>query len=178
LQEGDLLKGPQRLRHDWRRLGMAVNCARVLEFFQVGLEGAEETYFLFAALLNMLEDRDYTPALLPMFFRMRLAACQGYALRPEACSVCGRAWEPEDIALLSPRESSLSCRRCAPVGGGRVTFSPEALRVLRHVLECAPSAWDFAAYAESAQKECAGAVDKFLRYSAGLYWENGRFRRI
>ncbi|MDR2726763.1 MAG: recombination protein O N-terminal domain-containing protein, partial [Deltaproteobacteria bacterium] len=40
LEEGTLLEGPRRLRQDWRRLGMLMNCVRFLEALGVNPENA------------------------------------------------------------------------------------------------------------------------------------------
>ena len=46
LQEGVLIRGPRRLRSDWRRLGIAMNCARFLETLGVTREGASAAFAL------------------------------------------------------------------------------------------------------------------------------------
>lgn len=181
LQEGVLLRGPDRLRRDWRRLGIAVNCALFLESFSVNADGAAAAHRLFADLLNTLESDAPSFPLLPIFFRARLACGQGYALSPEHCNICGQSWDDLGEAVLSMHESGLICRDCArreQIGGRRYNLGAEALSGLRHILRQPLHTWHQMPAGEAGQKECARAVDSFLQYNTGLQWANGRFRRV
>lgn len=177
LQEGVLIKGPARLRTDWRRMGMAVNCARFLESFQITPEGAAEAHALFVSLLNALEEAPEAPELLPIFFRASLAATQGYGLDPDACAICGKAREAGEEAVLPVNSSGLMCRTCAPYGGQRFTLGPESLALLGHLFSTPPEEWDLGRFSAEAQNQCARAVDGFLHFATGIYWDRGRFRR-
>lgn len=180
LQEGLLLRGPERLRRDWRRLGLAVNCALFLEAFCRGQDESASVYRLFAGLLNTLEEAENLSELLPIFFRARLAFEQGYAVGLGACSVCGR-----DLlggAFLPPSFSGLICADCARRQIGHAylrsesRLGPEALEVLRRIMDLQPEGWSALPQGLDAQKECARVVDAFLRQNTGLRWQNGRFR--
>lgn len=177
LQEGMLIKGPSRLRQDWRRMGVAVNCANFLESFQIAPDGAAEAHALFSALLNTLEEAESIPQLLPIFFRARLAATQGYALEPDYCAICGKARLPEQDAVLPVNASGLMCRDCAPYGGQRFVLGRQPLEVLSHILEEPLDGWSLARFSDEAQNQCARAIDGFLQFSTGIYWDRGRFRR-
>lgn len=179
LQEGALIRGPSRLRRDWRRMGVAVNCANFLESFQISLEGAAGAHALFTSLLNALEDNAEIPALLPIFFRASLAAGQGYALEPDRCAICGKDRAPGEDAVLPVNSSGLMCRSCAAAGfgGQRFMLGPQSLDLLRHIFSQPPHAWDLRGFSGEAQNQCARAVDGFLQFSTGIYWDRGRFRR-
>jgi DNA repair protein RecO (recombination protein O) len=185
LQEGMLLKGPSRLRHDWRRLGMAVNCALFVESFCKGPEGAGKTHSLFVDLLNCLESDAPISAFLPMFFRARLAFEQGYALDPDFCSFCGasladsHAHMPgQNPTVLPVNAQGLLCGGCAgkiradvrrfPLGRG-------GLSVLRALIGTPVSAWGQMPENENSQKECAMATEAFLQYNIGS--SAGKFLR-
>ena len=193
LQEGMLLKGPDRLRRDWRRLGVAVNCALFLESFCRGTDRADRVHQLFVNLLNDLESSPSCAALLPMFFRIRLAFEQGYALDPHLCSDCGNPLirASGDQALLPLGENGLICRDCANrasrngsngTGGSngngrRFALSAGSLGVLRHILEEPLESWQNMPADEHNQRECVRAVEAFLQHHTGLNWLNGGFRR-
>lgn len=180
LQEGVLLKGPLRLRRDWRRMGVAMNCAHFLEAFQVTPDGALEAHTLFNSLLNALEENEEIPALLPIFFRARLAAGQGYALDPDYCAVCGKARAPAEDAVLPVNSSGLMCRSCAHPGlgaGQRFVLGPQALGLLQHLFSRPLDEWNMHGFSSETQNQCARAIDGFLQFNAGLYWDKGRFRR-
>ena len=74
LEEAALLSGPQRLRGNWQRMGLAANCLRFVEALGVNEEGAEESFALLQDLCRVLEEQDRLPALLPLFFNSQ-ASC-------------------------------------------------------------------------------------------------------
>ncbi|MDR2504360.1 MAG: DNA repair protein RecO [Deltaproteobacteria bacterium] len=184
LQEGVLLHGPDRLRRDWRRMGMARNCACFVEAMPISPDNAAGAHALFADLLNSLEGTNTLSQFLPLFFRTRLLFEQGYAFNPDHCGRCGRPWAKDEAALLPLAAQAPLCRTCAAGGGsasgppGRGFILPaEAIKVLHRVVSSPLPAWDFADCSLGAQQSCARAMDGFLRYNVGLYWENGRFRQ-
>jgi DNA repair protein RecO (recombination protein O) len=155
LQEGTLLRGPDRLRRDWRKLGVAINCSLFLESFcqdigpdagpgmgrasdsendandspgrVIWASGAARSHALFVQLLNTLESDNPVSPLLPIFFRARLAFEQGYALNPRGCSFCGQIWQTDSQATLLLGEHGLICQSCAArVGYGARRFKLDA----------------------------------------------------
>ncbi|MDE7065655.1 MAG: DNA repair protein RecO, partial [Desulfovibrionaceae bacterium] len=89
LQEGVLIRGPRRLRSDWRRLGIAMNCARFLETLGVTREGASAAFALLEDVLELMEGESSPHPLFPLFFRLRLASEQGFAPTLDKCGICG-----------------------------------------------------------------------------------------
>jgi DNA repair protein RecO (recombination protein O) len=179
LQEGLLLKGPDKLRRDRSRLGVAVNCARFVESFCKGPDGADKTHALFAELLNALESNAPLSPFLPMFFRARLAFEQGYALNAHFCSLCGASLLNGNVegeenpapAALAADGPGLLCRRCASgisSGARRFPLGQGGLKILRMLTETPVSAWPAGPDDENGQKECVRATEAFLRYHLAL----------
>lgn len=178
LEEGTLIKGVNRLRHDWRRFGIAQNCAKFLLAFGVNREGASEAHFLFKELLELLEAASELPALLPLLFRIRLAFDQGYGVNLDICSTCGREICQSGGHLLVS-QGQISCADCARNGRApdKLPLTPEGLSVLARVKADRPLAWACLHMTPATARECAKAIDGFIQYHVGLAWENGRFMR-
>lgn len=141
LQEGTLLRGPDRLRRDWPRFGVAVNCLKFLEALGCGPEGAAATHQLVEDVLELLEGGGPVPDMLPVLFRLRLAAEQGYAPRLDSCATCGADLTHVAGAAFLVQEGAVQCDACAPLPGPRVRVEREALDVLRFVQENSPLLW-------------------------------------
>jgi len=141
IQEGTLLRGPDRLRRDWPRFGAAVNCLKFLEALGCGPEGAAATHQLVEDVLELLEGGGPVPDMLPVLFRLRLAAEQGYAPRIDACATCGADLTHVSGASFLVQEGAAQCDACAPLPGPRVRVEREALDVLRFVQENSPLLW-------------------------------------
>ena len=141
IQEGTLLRGPDRLRRDWPRFGAAVNCLKFLEALGCGPEGAAATHRLVEDMLELMEGDGPVPDMLPVLFRLRLAAEQGYAPRIDACATCGADLTHVTGAAFLVQEGAAQCDACAPLPGPRVRVEREALDVLRFVQENSPLLW-------------------------------------
>jgi DNA repair protein RecO (recombination protein O) len=141
IQEGTLLRGPDRLRRDWPRFGAAVNCLKFLEALGCGPEGAVATHRLVEDVLELLEGGGPVPDMLPVLFRLRLAAEQGYAPRLDSCATCGADLTHVAGAAFLVQEGVAQCDACAPLPGPRVRVEREALDVLRFVQENSPLLW-------------------------------------
>jgi DNA repair protein RecO (recombination protein O) len=167
------------LRDDWTRFGIAANCAKFLQNFGVGSEGADKAHLVMRQLLQLLEDADAVPMQLPFFFRARVAFDQGYALRPEVCAACGCGLADRG-ARFSIEEGSLFCPSCTPsLSSGRlVNLRPAALALLTAVQRRTPGEWVDPASCERDLAECSRALDAFVCRHVGLAWEKGRFTRV
>lgn len=186
LQEGILLQGPQRLRSDWNRVGMFMNCVRFAEALGVSAEGSAEAFSLLKETLAVLEGAERVQDLLPVLFRLRLASQQGYAPALDACARCGkRIFDPAGFLVA---EGTVLCPDCLAHRENIVEISGKSLDVLRRVQEESPLRWEFVAsgLSEGAgdvlipaeRRECARAVDGFVQYHLGLTWDKGRFRKV
>ena len=193
LQEGVLLRGPQRLRTDWPRLGMAMNCVRFLDVLGITRDGAPAAFQLLEEVLACLEEDAPPHSLLPLFFRLRLASDQGFAPALDMCAHCGASTEGQDGIFLMD-EGHVRCASCSgghgrPEGLGSRTDSGAAWRyavrlpaagldLLRRVQQESPVQWDGNALSLPERRACARAIDGFVQYHLGIAWEEGRFRRV
>jgi DNA repair protein RecO (recombination protein O) len=205
LEEGTLLSGPRRLRQDWRRLGMIMNCVRFLEALGVGPENADSAFTLTRALFGLGEEAaDLCPGL-PVLYRLRLASDQGYAPDFSVCGSCGAliagASRPGRFRM---REGLLLCADCygadcygadcygrAGNGGTGLAgnlpgnlpgdlpgdLSGDLLAALRAVQRALPGDWNALALSPEDWRACVRFADAFVQFHLGLSWEKGRFRR-
>ena len=186
LQEGNLIRGPRRLRTDWNRLGMFMNCVRFVEALGVPQDGAAGVFLLLKDTLELLEQSENVQDILPILFRLRLASQQGYAPALTACVSCGK--KDFDHAGFLVSEGTIVCPDCVSGRGNIVEISGKSLDVLRQVQEVSPLHWHFLTSDSSEEtgevllpaerRECARAVDGFVQYHLGLTWDRGRFRRM
>ncbi len=179
LLEGVLINAPRRLRHDWQRTGMAVNCARFIEAFGAAPDGALATHTLFSGVLRALEQEEAPSGFLPVFFRARLLAEQGYGLDHESCAVCGANLQSCGSALFALHEGFFLCPDCARrnPSGPCLGLQKPALEVLGRVLSSDPEDWGAAKLDPEGARQCARALDAFARRHSGLVFESGRFVR-
>lgn len=175
LQEGVLVKGLSRLRGDWPRFGIAVNCVRFLQSFGIGPDGADAAHALMLQTLRLLEEKERIPKLLPLFFRTRLAFDQGYALHAANCGKCNRPML-EEGSLFLLREGLLLCASCASDHSGqRQRVGTETLRWIESIRARQPEDWCGAELSPQASREFAGIMDGFIQYHVGIVWDKGRF---
>lgn len=81
LQEGNLIRGPRRLRTDWNRLGMFMNCVRFVEALGVPQDGAAGVFLLLKDTLELLEQSETVQDILPILFRLQLGVSAGVRSR-------------------------------------------------------------------------------------------------
>ncbi len=183
LQEGVLVRGPDRLRRDWRRLGPAMNCLKFLEAFGVAPDGASSAHTLFTGVLHLLEEDLDPPADLPVLFRTKLAFDQGYGIELTSCARCGSALRGDRRSVFLVREGVFWCPGCAERDRREtgIAVQHEILDALAYVQEYPPILWREGALASlsaAGRKECVRVVDAFIEHHVGLQWENSRFVKI
>jgi DNA repair protein RecO (recombination protein O) len=179
LQEASLLQGPRRLRTDVRRLGLAVNCLRFLEFLDIQSEESHRAFALAEDVLRLLEAELAPPPLLALLFRLRIASDQGFAPFLHACARCGRQASPDEDAwqfLLD--QGGLRCADCRHTGRYALELTFASLAFLRTVQNSAPPLWDASSLHPEERRQCGRVVDAFVQYHLGIAWEEGRFRRV
>lgn len=178
LEEAVLLSGPQALRSNWQRMGLAANCLRFVEALGVSDDGASEAFALVEDLRRTLEEAPQLPSLLPLFFRLRLAGSLGFAPNLDKCGSCG-ATSPGSM-LFAVDEGQLRCPACRAARPARygVELSALSLELLRRIQGELPSAWETEEPPPAERRACARAIDGFVQYHLGLSWENGYFRRV
>lgn len=178
LEEAVLLEGPQALRQDWRRMGLAANCLRFVEALGVNEEGAGEAFALVEDLRRTLEADAGAPPLLPQLFRLRFAGAMGFAPNLGACGLCGRA--VEGSAVFAVDEGQLYCTACQTRRRARygIALGVAGLDLLRHVQQEFPSVWRPRKLPPDEWRACGRLIDGFVQYHLGLAWDKGRFRRV
>lgn len=92
LQEGVLLQGPQKLRSNWSRLGMFMNCVQFTEALGVVPENSKTVFHLLKDVLALAEElnSEHSLDLFPFLYRLRLVSDQGYAPNFQHCQRCGQ----------------------------------------------------------------------------------------
>ena len=179
LEEGTLLEGPRRLRQDWRRLGMLMNCVRFLEALGVGPENADNIFILTRALLVLGEEADDFRNGLPVLYRLRLASEQGYVPDFSICGSCGAAMaDAVHPGRFYMRDGLLLCADCHTQSGTEaMTLSPGSLLALNTVQRALPEVWNTLEVSSGDWRSCVHFADVFVQFHLGLSWEKGRFRR-
>lgn len=175
LQETSLLEQYQRLRVDFKRQGMAANCIRFVEALGVSPDDSEKIFLLTKSMLNLLSLAENAVPMLPVLFRLRIAAEQGYLLDPSHCSRCAEPLKGNAFFLVS--EGYFTCRHCRPLGSMSLSASKETLDILADIQEYSPEYWSLD-FADSATfRELGRIIDSHIRYHVGLEWNDGSFRR-
>ncbi|HJD96641.1 DNA repair protein RecO [Mailhella massiliensis] len=178
LQEATLLAGPERLRRDWRRQGMAANCVCFLEAMGVPPDNAQAGYALMHGMFQLLEEEAVLSPVMPVLFRFRLAAEQGYAPELKVCARCGRALSGVEQAHFLVGEGAVCCPSCRRPGDMSLFLGQEALDVLGKVKEYSPQSWGRLDPSPEGARQAARLIDAFVRYHLGLEWANGRFKAM
>lgn len=177
LQEGVLLKGPQKLRGDYSRLGMVMNCVRFTEALGIGREGGPSAFALLAEVMQVMESEQPISPLLPLLFRLRMASEQGFAPAFDRCGLCGDAITGAATFLVN--EGEVQCPRCLDRPGAYAVEIPaKGLELLRTVQTLPLDCWDTDALSLAEKRACARTVDGFVQYHLGIAWENGRFKKV
>jgi len=164
LVETSLLEGPDRLRRDWQRQGLAMNCIRFLEKLGQSLDNSQATFNLTRQLFSLLENSEQYPALTSILFRFRLASEQGFRLDLANCARCGEplAWH-KNVALQVSRGKAL-CGKCAGQKAKYLYLDQEALDVLSKVQEYSPELWSDFQLSPEQWRKVSRLIDAFISY--------------
>lgn len=174
LQETSLLEQFHGLRVDFKRQGMAANCIRFVEMLGVTAEDSEKIFLLAKSMLTLLDKTAVPVPMLPVLFRLRIAAEQGYLLDPKVCAKCGKPLEGDSVFLVS--EGYFACRQCKPLGSTGLGASKETLDIIADIQEYSPEYWNLSVD-NAALREVGRIIDSHIRYHVGLEWSDGNFRR-
>lgn len=178
MKEATLLRGPKRLRRDWRRQGAAVNCIRFLESMGVPPDNTRSSFELVSGLFDLLDEETNVPSLAPMLFRFRLAAEYGYAPDLAECSHCGRKLSECEHVYFWVSAGVFSCPSCRNSQDMSLALGQEALDVLSKVKEYSPRSWNELHPSAESGRQISRLIDAFVKYHLGLEWANGRFKTV
>lgn len=175
LQETTLLEQFQTLRTDFKRQGMAANCIRFVDTLGVTAEDSEKIFLLTKSMLHLLDRAETASAMLPILFRLRIAAEQGYLLDPQVCAKCGKKLENNSVFLVS--EGYFTCASCKPLGFMGLHASRQTLDILGNIQEYSPEYWALENIDSAVFRELGRIIDAHILYHVGLEWNDGNFRR-
>lgn len=185
LEEGVLCHAFQQLRKDPQRLGPAVNCIKFAEAAadRAHAEAHAATYALLTATLRVLDAAPDPSPLVPVLFRARLAFDQGLQPDLSRCTQCGAPLGVDAGGYGGGRmlveQGRMLCPACRPNGLGlHLPLCGAALDLLALVRHSTPETWQALHPPPQVRRECAAAVEAFVRFHLGLAWERGMFRRI
>ena len=183
LQEGVLINAPRRLRKDWRRLGLAANCAKFIEAFGITADGAARAHAVFSDMLALLEEDGELPPNLPLLFRIRIAFDQGYAMGLNVCRGCSLPLREGRGSGFLVRDGSFICPTCGEgqLAGKILPVGHETLDALAHVQEYSPLHWResvLKTLSPGGHRDLARVVDAFIEHHVGLRWDVSRFVRV
>lgn len=174
LQETTLLEQFQTLRIDFKRQGMAANCIRFVEALGVTADDSEKIFLLTKSMLRLLNDAQMVTAMLPILFRLRIVAEQGYLLEPKICARCGKELEGNSVFLVS--EGYFTCATCKPLGAMGLQASRQTLDILDNIQEYSPEYWALENVESGIFRELGRIIDAHILYHVGLEWNDGSFR--
>lgn len=176
LEEGILIHGAGKLRQDWRRLGMAANCLKFIDAFGIGEEGAEKAYDFIKDILFILEREPSVSPYLPIFFRLRLTADQGYAPYLAACQRCGKFFEINSF-FFQIHSGGIRCPHCVDESFA-IELDRATVFCLQNIIGEKPQTWPSFFSSSKIWKQCVNIIDGFIQHHIGLAWERGYFRKI
>ncbi len=178
LEEGVLVRGPQKLRQDWSRLGMLMNCIRFLEVLGISHDASQNAYEIMQDMFTFFEEHEAPHMLYPVLFRLRMACEQGFSPAWHECASCGCELKGKKI-VFHMDEGTSHCEHC----GGRhspytLKLPEKSLQILHRVEQKSPLEWDVVNLHFDERQACFKAIDGFVQYHLGIAWDEGRFRRI
>ncbi len=183
LEEGVLKKGPDVLRTQWDRLGMAMNCVKFLEVFGVAREGAKASFSLMQNILDVFEKPKLAHNLYPLLFRLRMASEQGFAPDFAVCALCGSSLQAQG-GVFHMDEGNTHCISCAQRHGKEFAYAytlslaAKSLEFLRKVQFNPPNTWDVLDLHFKERQDCCRAIDGFVQFHLGIAFDEGRFKKI
>lgn len=175
LQETTLLDQYNALRINFKKQGMAANCIRFVEALGVTPDDSEKIFHLTKSMLFLLNSEENAFPMLPLLFRLRIVAEQGYLLDPHFCQRCGKVLNDTSVFLVS--EGYFTCKTCKPLGSMGLIASKETLDILANIQDYSPEYWNLNNNDSAIWRELARIIDSHIRYHVGLEWNDGNFRR-
>ncbi len=178
LEEGVLIRGPQKLRQDWSRLGMLMNCIRFLEVLGISQDATKKAYDIMQDMFTFFENLEAPHMLYPILFRLRMACEQGFSPAWHQCNSCAKQLMSGDI-YFHMDEGTSHCMQCGGKNSPYTLKLPEkSLLTLHRVEQKSPLDWNVNNLNFDERQACLKAIDGFVQYHLGIAWDDGRFRRV
>lgn len=179
LKEATLVASPKNLRKNWQNMGIAINCALFLEACAITPENSSSSFKIFENLRDRLESNSEYGAMLPMFFRLRIASAIGFAPSFTTCSHCGKIISGPGYFIIEDGQMICEeCKRDFQADKRFTCLTDDAVHLLDHLQTSLPCEWSWARICEADLRAAIRSIDEFVQFHLGLEWENGRFRRI
>lgn len=177
LEESTLLSGYPRLKANLPKLGMAANCIKFLQAFQLGVDTSRAVYDLTLATLEALDDGAEDQDFWPLFFRAAVAFESGFAPDFKSCHLCGKNIEQIPSPVFCVERGSVSCQGCRPSTGLALPTSRGTMRLLSHLQATGPREWRSLRVVSEIRSECYEIVDEYVQYHLGLRQNERGFHR-
>lgn len=114
LKDAAIIKSYAELKRDYVRLEAALKAARILNILLKDGQRDHRIYYLFAELLEELEDDGRSSALLLLGFKLKLIDLLGFGPTLDRCSLCRSPLEEE--TFFSPEAGGIVCGDCRREG--------------------------------------------------------------
>lgn len=173
LEEGTLLHGFPRLRHDLGRMGLAANCLQFVQAMQMDAQAASATHALLLETLKVLDQSEDISMVFPQLFRARICFDQGFAPRLGSCGACGRATSGISV-VLALDQGRVFCPGCSAPSSNALRISGETHAILERISGGGPWQWTGNGVSRTARGELFQLVDGYVQCHLGLRWSQGR----
>ncbi|MGD8226489.1 MAG: DNA repair protein RecO [Desulfobacteraceae bacterium] len=132
LHSGKLINGYPGLRSDFTALSKASFMIELTEIlFPFGVSDPKMFELLKEAFAAMTEGEALN--LIPVIFEVKAMALGGYRINLERCSMCGRPYKAEGMAVFNRAEGSISCLKCQPESALLPGMRPETVNALKQM---------------------------------------------
>lgn len=133
LGSGRLIDAYPGLRQDFGTLSKASYMIELTEILFPAGVGEPKIFDLLRESLDRLAGGKGAE-LVHLVFEARAMALGGYGIHLEKCSLCGRPYAGEGLAVFKREEGGIACLKCAQPSGMSPPLRPESVRLLRQML--------------------------------------------
>ncbi|RMG05088.1 MAG: DNA repair protein RecO [Nitrospirae bacterium] len=159
LTQSDIIHSFQPLREDIR---LFLQISELIELTIRTHPELSEGKRLFALLLTVLKEieRDGTPGILPLYYKIHTLRLGGFAPRLQNCTRCGSA---SQRFLLS--EGGIVCSNCEPVGKESILIEPGIMKIYNYLLRSRPAMVRRLKVSEQHLSKLADIINSHINYT-------------